>query len=328
MDNRSYKDADVNRPDPSEHERIAEQAACWHAAVCRDDMDWEGFTLWLEADPRHRDCYNEIALADAALDAHRGALSQSQAPEAWRNRSQSFGRNWGRNGGMGAVAAALVAALMLPSLLRSPEASFVTQGASRTIALPDGSQVVLAPHSTLVARGSGMEHLTLSGGAWFAVRHNPGRALDITADSVVIRDIGTHFNVQADDKVVRVAVEEGTVSVGAQALDKPISLTGGRALRFDPGAGLAEVESIEPSAAGSWRNGQLRYENAPVGLVAADLARYGNVRIAVPAALRDRRFTGILSIKDMDRTIGDLAQLMDLSVVRGADGYHLSAGHS
>ena len=33
---------------------ILEQAAAWHAACARDDMDWDGFTAWLEADARGR----------------------------------------------------------------------------------------------------------------------------------------------------------------------------------------------------------------------------------------------------------------------------------
>ncbi len=318
----------MNGPDQTEGKRINEQAAIWHVASFRDDMDWDGFTLWLEADPRHRACYNEIALADATLNTHCEALGKTLQNDALfhEDAPRPAKPGW-RVWGMGAITAALVAAVMLPTLLRTPEVDFTTDATSRSIALADGSQVVLAPHSRLVARGRGMEHLTLSGGAWFAVRHNPDRALDITADAVVIRDIGTHFDVQADGKVVRVAVQEGTVTVGAEALDKPIQLTRGRALRFDPGAGLAEVSSIDPSEAGSWRTGQLRYENAPVGLVAADLARYGSVRLEVPADLRDRRFTGILTVRDKDRTIRDLAQLLDLSVVHDADSYRLSAGH-
>ena len=46
----------------------------WHLASCRDDMDWDGFTLWLEADPRHRAHYDEITLTDAALEVRREAL--------------------------------------------------------------------------------------------------------------------------------------------------------------------------------------------------------------------------------------------------------------
>ena len=315
----------MNGPSQTDEERMNEEAAIWHVASCRDDMDWDGFTLWLEADARHRLVYDQLALADSALDRHRQALGREAGlAETMAPRAIRPWRLWG----IGAVAAALVAAFMLPALLRNPETVFATGDTSRSIALTDGSQVLLAPHSRLVARGERMEHLALSGGAWFAVRHDPARALDITAGSVVIRDIGTHFDVQSDGAVVRVAVADGTVTVGAEALNKPIELTGGKSLRFDPAAGLAEVASVDPSGTGSWRTGQLRYDNAPLALVAADLARYGKVRLDVPPELRDRRFTGILTIRNEDRTIRDLAQLMDLSVLRGADGYHLSTGHN
>jgi transmembrane sensor len=49
-------------------DRIYEEAAGWLVRQQDDAMDWEGFTLWLEADPRHRAAYDDLALLDADLD--------------------------------------------------------------------------------------------------------------------------------------------------------------------------------------------------------------------------------------------------------------------
>ena len=53
---------------------IVERAIAWQQAIAGDDMDWAAFTAWLEADPRHRGAFDDIALIDRAVDSHRDAL--------------------------------------------------------------------------------------------------------------------------------------------------------------------------------------------------------------------------------------------------------------
>ena len=52
-----------------EQDEIDRAAARWHAAQHDDAMDWAVFTLWLEADPRHRNSFDALALLDARIDA-------------------------------------------------------------------------------------------------------------------------------------------------------------------------------------------------------------------------------------------------------------------
>jgi hypothetical protein len=64
-----------------------DEAALWHVASARDDMDWDAFTLWLEADPDHRARFEEIAQADAVMCANRPALDRSGVNRRFRNPS-------------------------------------------------------------------------------------------------------------------------------------------------------------------------------------------------------------------------------------------------
>lgn len=170
-----------------------------------------------------------------------------------------------------------------------------------------------------------MRHMRLEGGAWFAIRHDPERALDIAAGPVVIRDIGTSFDVQVDGALARVSVTEGQVSVASAALERPLTLQHGKGLLYDSAARRAEVQDVDPAAAGSWRSGELRYQRTPLSLVALDLNRFAGIHLSVPAELRGRRFSGILTVKDAEATKRDLAQLMGLTLVRGPGGDRLSA---
>ena len=65
--------------------RIEEEAAAWQVASVNDDMDWDGFTRWLEADPRHRRAFDEAALADTLVDdtANRSRRRLALLRKSW-----------------------------------------------------------------------------------------------------------------------------------------------------------------------------------------------------------------------------------------------------
>jgi transmembrane sensor len=301
-------------------EPIADQAASWHLAAARDDMDWDGFTGWLEADPRHRAAYDEIALADAALDEHRPVLRDLALGGA-----RQPARKW-PVWFAGAIAASLAVVLIAPRVATPATRTFASGQASRTIALSDESRVVLAPHSRLSVGGLHGNELALDGGALFAVRHDPSRSLSIGAGGLQIVDLGTRFEIQTNGPAVRVEVSEGRVEVRGDALGQPIQLPAGRRMLFDPAHQLATVGAVSPGAVGEWREGRLTYDAAPLSLVAADLARYAGVSVTVPPPLAGRRFSGTLSIHDGDSAVRDLAQLMGLPLSHSGSAYRLAGG--
>jgi transmembrane sensor len=313
----------------SDEDRIVSEASAWHVAGQRDDMDWAAFTNWLEADARHARAYDEIALADALIDRHRtallaaarlGSISDEAPADA---RPPHRGPRWRLPAGLALAASLAGAAILLaPQLLNRPQV-FETREESRRIALGDGSAVTLAPHSRLTISGTDEGELTLAGGAWFDIRHNPDRELAITAGQAQIRDIGTSFDVQAKAKSVRVAVLEGHVTVASEMLAQPIRLERGRSLLFDGEQGSALVRSSPVAEIGGWRRGRLSYDDTPLPLVLDDLSRYAGVRAALGESLRERHFSGSLVIDDGDVAIRDLAEVMDLELSRSESGYGL-----
>ena len=308
----------------TEVERIEADAITWHLASEGEAFDWDAFTAWLEADPRHRAAYDEVALADALIGDHAAAVFPSEAAnDDAPLPARSPVRRWGWAGG--GLAAALIALVAIPPLMWDAAVTYTTAAQARTIALNDGSQIVLSPRSTLTIADRGQTRLALAGDAVFDIRHDPSRSLTIAAGPVELRDIGTRFAVQASSGVVRVAVSDGTVEVASEALDQPVSLRAGRKLYYDAKAGSATVEPVATQDVGSWRQHQLTYRAAPLALVAADLARYAGLKLTVPAELAERRFSGTLSIDDGQTALRDLAQLMQLHLVRVAGGYRLSA---
>lgn len=313
-----------------DNDTLIDVAAAWHAASVNDDMDWDGFAQWLEADPRHATAYDEIALsADLVsadlVDACRTALSGSMPTAANDEDAAASTRTYSRwfAWGGGAIAAMLAITVMVPRLAEPNPTIYLTTTTARTIALEDGSRIQLAPRSRLEIAGRGQQQLALSGGAWFDVRHNPDRRMMIAAGGVTISDIGTRFDVQTAPDTVRVAVEDGTVVVAGPTLSRGVSLTEGRSLTVNGATRRAIVQQVASEQVGAWRSGRLSYQGSALSLVAADLSRYGGVKVEVADGVAARQFSGTLVIGNGQAALRDLARLMDLRLERSASGYRL-----
>lgn len=296
-----------------------DEAARWYVASARDDMDWDTFTLWLEADPDHRIRFEEIAQADAMMRAHRPALDR-----VWHEQDvQRPKRPWHRRvlWPAGLAAAAGIAVLVRPpSTSPSQLQHYATSDRSRTIALRDGSNIVLAPRSRLDLSDPAGTSIHLEGGAYFDIHHDPARKMTISAGLLELQDIGTRFDVQADDMAVRVAVAQGRLSIASARLDRAIFLSAGHGLALDARKGRAMTAPLDPARIGQWRQGQLDYDDTPLPLVLEDLERYGGVHIDLPADLRERTFSGTLTLGERQETAQVLARLMGLELVRGPGG--------
>ncbi|KKW91796.1 FecR family protein [Sphingobium chungbukense] len=298
-------------------EGLIEQALHWQTALESDDADWDGYMSWLEADTRHREAFDAVALVSAAVDEHKDAvraLVEARAGAQDGTERRRPGRKMWLWGGGAAAALALVAAV---PMLRAPEMAVdyaADAGASRSLALAGGTHVMLSPQSRIVVHGKDATRIEMaSGEAYFSVRHDPARSLTVQVGSYRITDIGTRFSVNISDGGFRVAVSEGAVGVSSEGADGEVRVTAGHQLMARQGDALA-LSPVAPEEIGSWRQGRLSYSNAPLSLVAADISRYSGKRIIVDPALEASHFSGTLVIGDGSRLLGDLAGVMDLSV--------------
>ena len=301
---------------------MIDEAIRWHLGSESDDMDWDGFTRWLEADARHREAYDQVAIADALAGAYGHELAIDQNDPSLAPEPTPRKRAWPIWAGA-AIAASLLGLVLVPQL-RSPTPNiYSTTTATREIVLQDGSRITLAPASRLIVRGRTDQAMVLSGGGYFTIAHDPGRHLTIQAGALQISDIGTSFDVQVNGQSTRVAVAEGTLTVTSDDLSGPVKLAAGKRFEFEPAAHRAVESRILPAIVGEWREGRLTYDSAPLAQVASDLARFGHLRISVSPALAERRFSGTLSIQDGKSAIKDVAKIMAIRVVARGNVYNL-----
>jgi len=172
----------------------------------------------------------------------------------------------------------------------APEVAYSTGVGQRdSVTLDDGSLVLLGPSSRVVVNGRAV---TLTGDAYFRVRHDGTTPFIVWAGNAVVRDIGTAFTVQSDSShPVRVVVTDGSVALSHQSdsvtLDKGdigiVAANGAVAAR----RGSATDDDV------AWMQGRLVFRDATMAEVAGDLRRWYGVELRVTDSLLQRRvFTG------------------------------------
>lgn len=310
---------------------IDEAAARWHMAQADDEMDWAAFADWLEADPRHRQAYDAIALLDARIDAARPVLARLLPPEP-----ASVPRRYPRIAGLGAVAAVLIVAIVIAvSLMRSPAGRIPEMvayrapiGQSRDVRLADGSIATLASGSVLQVASSRDMAMTLDGNALFDVRHDPAHPLVIRAGGYEIRDVGTRFEVSAGSGMVRVAVAEGRVAVRSPDVAGEVEVGAGNALVLTGAGGRGDMRPVRSQSIGAWRKGSLVYDQVPLAIVAADISRSTGRPVTVDPAVASRRFSGVIAPGNRDDMVAALGELTGLEARTDGDAIRLgdSAG--
>jgi transmembrane sensor len=198
-----------------------------------------------------------------------------------------------------------------------------TRAAQRTtVHLPDGSRIVLAPFSRLsydAQFSTRQREVRLTGLAYFEIVHDSARPFLVQAGGSTTRVLGTRFSVRAydDERVVRVAVEEGHVALGGNGSRRVTELR-----RGDVGeraeSGAVRVSTLTSARSSTeWTRERLVFDSMLVSEVLAEVGRwYGlQIRVADSTLLR-RHLSTTLANDDADRALDVLALALDVHVVR------------
>jgi transmembrane sensor len=207
-------------------------------------------------------------------------------------------------------------------------------GVSRTVALRDGSAVVLNTDTELAVQfASGHRDLRLSRGeAHFRVAHDANSPFRVFVAGRTVQAVGTAFSVRLlDDGQVDVMVTEGTVRVESGDGD-PVRLVAARqALRLD-GAGQGIVRTLEPTEVDvrlAWQRGMLIFQGEPLSSVLDEFARYTTQTLVIAdPQLRALRVGGYFRAGDVDALLIALRQNFRIASMRDDRGrILLSAAH-
>lgn len=327
-------------------------ACAWIARLRSDTLssaDRRAFAAWMSESPANRQAFDEMselwgdlgALSHMPLDElypesvpsaeYRGAgkpakVSSTGARTANTPVDDNEVSGWNLPQwlmGGSAVAACLAVALWIGNqwLQQAPvqQQMYTTAvGETRTVALPDGSEVKLNTNSELIVSFSRDERRTqlLRGEAYFDVARQTSRPFTVAAGAANIRVLGTQFNVERNPENTRVSVTGGIVAVSEARADsglKPesVKLTRNQKVSVS-NSGLSNVARTSADEALDWTHGQLVFDETPLSEALEELNRYLKVPAAASAAVSDQPVSGTFELTDPETTLSAIVAALDL----------------
>lgn len=192
-------------------------------------------------------------------------------------------------------------------------------GQIRTVSLPDGSTVTLAPRSAIAFTSDTHSRTVrlLRGEAWFDIRHSPERPFHVVAHDLDVMDIGTRFDVQEARRTTEIAVESGAVKV-TSVNPPPIAedLVAGQTVAISADHGVRRG-NVDPTMIAGWRDGVLTVQNQTVSdVVEAIRPWHRGILILRGRRLGARRVTGVYDLRHPQAAIEALADAYGIRITR------------
>lgn len=204
------------------------------------------------------------------------------------------------------------------------EQLYTAQATTHRIRLQDGTAVAIAPHSSLeLAPGYGASNRTLKlkGSGYFSVKHSAQLPFIIDAGALHIKDLGTQFNVEANDDTIFVRVDEGVVLIYDNA-GMQITLKASQSAHYVIATGKMELEvetSPVPAAAKTFV-----FDNQRLEEVVNRLQKVYNadIRIETPE-VKNCLITTQFSNESLDLVLSVVAETLGLTVEKTGTVYWL-----
>jgi transmembrane sensor len=313
-------------------------AAAWRARLTEsNDEVRDEFAAWLREDPRNEAAWREVQVPWELLGEHASApvvlrLRRAALAHAYQaSRRDYLSRRALRSAAIG-IAALLVIGLAGWKLWSDSrfEVYRTNAGERRVITLGDGSQIALDSQSEVKVRyGAHSRRLTLvAGQASFEVAHDVSRPFSVVAGGQEVIATGTVFNVDLLGSELLVTLIEGHVTVLARAppastqnqLSDRIALDAGDQLVMSP-SGKPKVTRVNVERTTAWQNGQLVFEDEPLGTVLARISRYGTQNIvAADAACAELRISGVFREGDVKGFLSTITSYLPVTARQMRDG--------
>jgi transmembrane sensor len=303
----------ASSPKAQINEQILEEACGWFMDCNEGELDEvarEHFHQWLRRSPEHVRALLEIAstweessglagswtpdvtslVAAAAAETnviafHSGATGPEISTTEHPRRDK---RPWQSLTAVVATAVAASALFALGLSFTSRHNTFSTGiGEQRSIVLDDGSTVELDTRSQLRVHFSHAERLVelLDGQALFSVKQDTTRPFTVLSSGTHVRAVGTRFDVYQKGPTTAITVVEGRVTVTAPrstipATATPFLLSAGEQLTVSPNRESHLIQT-DVTAATSWTQRRLIFDQAPLSEVVAELNRYNSREIRI-----------------------------------------------
>jgi ferric-dicitrate binding protein FerR (iron transport regulator) len=216
-------------------------------------------------------------------------------------------------------------------LYRSPDTvspvntvAVVTDVKIKTDTLPDGSTVTLNKKTQLAYSFDKKErahHVKLKGEAYFDIEHKNDKIFIVETDQVLIKDIGTKFNVKAyaETNTIEVVVEEGEVQLYTSSSTGIFIKAGGKGT-YNKTTKEFSVEQPEANVA-AYKSKHFIFSDTELGAMILSLNNVYDRKIKIAPHLAQCRLTVTFYDESPEEIANVIAETLGLSVT--AEGLDL-----
>jgi transmembrane sensor len=337
---------------------IAEQAAQWWVTLNGGEeisaSTQREFGAWVTQAPEFIAAYLRTALLMKAVKSRKIRWPETPAEELIREAKASTGqgvvhelprrdatpsylpeRKFHGRPFVVAFATMVLAALGIVWFMAASPEEFRTRfGERRSLLLSDGSRIGLNTESRIHVRLSDNRRLVVldSGEALFQVSHDSRRPFEVKVGKVLLRAVGTEFNVDLRKTGTTVTVVEGRVlatpewpaSQAQQGSSRPLLLGARDRLVFTDSGWGEPQHGVDPRATVAWTENKLIFERTPLGEVAEQFNRYNRQHIRIEGAkLQRQQVSGVFQCDDPTSFLAFLANEPGMRVYDGPDNTHI-----
>jgi transmembrane sensor len=297
--------------------RVLDAAIAWQ--LCLDcgngsEVEQAEFAKWYAASEEHARAWLQLGMLDqrfsVASGPARAALLQSR--HGIRQRVRKLGR--------GLASIVLVCGLALFAGERYVPIHYwladqrTATGEQRTLKLADGTRINLNTHSAIDVRFDETRRLIVlqAGEILVETGHDDSRPFYVQTRDGSLRALGTRFIVKREDDATRLSVLQSAVAAQPEALHQEQVFKAGQQvlMRSD---GLGPLLAVTP-ATDAWTRGMLVVDNARLGDVIEELARYRTGYLGVDKSVADLRITGSFPLHDTTLALNALLPTLPVQI--------------
>ena len=321
-----------------------EEAALWCSLLADgplEEVDREAFENWLQESAEHSKLFDQAASLWGALPlSAEGSEQLTSRSETWQKAVPH--KPGARRGYALAMLCIGTVAIIGGSgifWITSPKVFTSQVGHSQTIALSDGSTVLLDADSRLRVKLTGRERrLWLDKGrAQFRVSHDGRRPFSVVADGHAVVALGTQFTVERIGHRLTVDLVEGQLAgfdseAAFRAVRSSAGLAdaanyrfvGGYRLQWRGDGARASLSTISQDDAVAWTKGRLIFIDEPLRDAVETVNRYTRKSLKIENGVgSDLRVSGIYRAGDINAFLLGVSTTTRLKAKKSPDGWLL-----
>lgn len=183
-----------------------------------------------------------------------------------------------------------------------------------TITLPDSTKVWLNRYASITypkTFADDRRTVSISGEAYFEVTHDISRPFTVDGKWLNVTVLGTKFNFNSsEDKENTVSLLEGKIEVTPGKNKDGVVLSPGQKVQFNPQNGRMSISQVNTALDAVWHNRLIRFHNATIAEIAADLEELYNVEITIRNSVdNSRTYSGsTVYYQSVDSTLEALSE--------------------